>query len=52
MMKKLLAAAVCGAFAASALAAMPEKVTIVYVKSPFQPSEHGHEGKRHAREGL
>ncbi len=35
MMKKLLAAAVCGAFAASALAAMPEKVTIVYVKSPF-----------------
>ena len=35
MMKKLLAAAVCGAFAASALAAMLEKVTIVYVKSPF-----------------
>ncbi len=35
MMKKLLAAAVCGAFAASAFAAMPEKVTIVYVKSPF-----------------
>ena len=35
MMKKLVAAAICGAFAAGAFAAMPEKVTIVYVKSPF-----------------
>ncbi len=34
MIKKLLAA-VCGAFAAGAFADMPEKVTIVYVKSPF-----------------